>query len=103
MNLPSHPAAWREADDAIDWYAARSPRTGVRFTDAIDRAVDDIAANPRMYPLADDAPPGDEVRNLIMSRFPYRVVYLLNGTQVVIVAVAHTSRPPGYWHSRLAP
>lgn len=103
MSLPFHPAARREADDAIDWYAARSPTTGVRFTAALDRAVDDIAAGPRTYPTADDCPPGKEVRNLIVVRFPYRVVYLISTTGVTILAVAHTSRQPGYWHHRLTP
>jgi toxin ParE1/3/4 len=97
MSVAFHPAARREADDAIDWYAARSPRTGVRLADALDRAVDDIAASPRSHP------PGDEVRNLLLTRFPYRVVYLLQDDQTVIVAVAHTSRRPGYWHQRLVP
>jgi plasmid stabilization system protein ParE len=103
MSISFHPAAQREADDAIDWYAARSPRTGLRLADALDRAVDDIVASPRLYPPADDAPPGDEVRNLLLTRFPYRVVYLLQDDQTVIVAVAHTSRRPGYWHQRLVP
>ncbi len=39
-------------------------------------------------------------RRLFMRRFPYRVIDTLAGDQVRILAVAHSSRRPGYWQRR---
>jgi hypothetical protein len=36
-----------------------------------------------------------------LHRFPYRVVSLETGSDVLVVAVAHDRRRPGYWTRRL--
>lgn len=43
--------------------------------------------------------PGCEVR---VAGFPYRLVYLVQPADVVVVALAHEKRKPGYWRDRLA-
>jgi len=40
-------------------------------------------------------------RRVPVSRFPYHVVYLEWESVIRILAFAHDSREPGYWHSRL--
>jgi mRNA-degrading endonuclease RelE of RelBE toxin-antitoxin system len=42
------------------------------------------------------------VRKARLRTFKYNVIYVIDDTEVVIVAVAHYRRRPGYWHSRLA-
>jgi len=37
-----------------------------------------------------------------VRRFPFLIVYAMLGDQLVVIAVAHTSRKPGYWRERLA-
>jgi hypothetical protein len=37
-----------------------------------------------------------------VKRHPYLVVYAILPDQIVVLAVAHTSRKPGYWRERLA-
>ncbi|MGL6096716.1 MAG: type II toxin-antitoxin system RelE/ParE family toxin [Fimbriiglobus sp.] len=102
MSLPFHPEARREAERAVAWTADnRSARDALRLVDALERAADEIAAQPRRYPAADDGPDGAEVRNLVLLRLPYRVVFLVRPEGVIVLAVAHTSREPGYWTERL--
>ncbi len=36
-----------------------------------------------------------------MNRFPYGVVYTVRGADLVIIAVMHLRRKPGYWQGRL--
>jgi len=36
-----------------------------------------------------------------VKRHPYLVVYAILSDQLVIIAVAHTSKRPGYWRRRL--
>ncbi|HSS65741.1 MAG TPA: hypothetical protein VLS27_15020 [Gammaproteobacteria bacterium] len=40
-------------------------------------------------------------KRLILKRFPYDVVVRELADEVVVVAVAHHSRRPGYWRGRL--
>lgn len=39
-------------------------------------------------------------RRFTLTRFPYTIVYRMRETDVYIVAIAHTSRRPGYWKNR---
>jgi len=40
-------------------------------------------------------------RRYLLRRFPFSVVYRIEPTRIVIVAMAHFRRRPGYWRSRL--
>ncbi len=40
-------------------------------------------------------------RRIVLKRFPYDVVFLLDRDRVVILAYAHHSRRPGYWRERV--
>jgi hypothetical protein len=37
-----------------------------------------------------------------VQRHPYLVIYVVIPGQLVILAVAHTSKRPGYWRRRVA-
>jgi hypothetical protein len=37
----------------------------------------------------------------VLQRFPFSVVYLDDADLVIIVAVAHRKRRPGYWKERV--
>jgi plasmid stabilization system protein ParE len=102
VNYRIHPAAEQEAEAAAEWYGAQVPALAIEFARQYAMVIDTIAETPRMYALAEDAPPGIECRNkLRLGRFPYRVVYAIIGEDIYIVAVAHHSRRPGYWRDRL--
>jgi len=45
---------------------------------------------------------GTKVQRRRMERFPYTIFYSNNLREVYILAVAHTSRRPGYWKTRIA-
>jgi plasmid stabilization system protein ParE len=98
-----HPAAELEAEEAADWYGERSPALAVEFARQYAQVIDVIVEKPRMYGLADDAPPGVECRNALrLGRFPFRIVYALpSDDEIYVVAVAHHNRRPAYWQDRL--
>ncbi len=94
-----HRLASQEYVRALRWYARRSPRAAQRFQDAIDEAVRRIAAAPQSWPIF-----RGPYRWLRAGRFPYIVYYrLVSSTDVLIVAVAHQQRRPGYWVRRSPP
>jgi plasmid stabilization system protein ParE len=61
----------------------------------VQKVLDTIAANPERYPLV-----SDDVREALVSRFPYCVYYRVKPDRVVVIAVFHTSRDPSVWQGR---
>jgi toxin ParE2 len=39
-------------------------------------------------------------RRILLSRFPYQIVYYATPTDIIIVALAHLKRRPNYWKDR---
>jgi toxin ParE1/3/4 len=91
------PEAAEELLEAAEWYEARRPGLGAEFVGAVEYAMN-AAANA---PLAAAGWPGSKRhRRRVMERFPYILVYELRGDTIEFVAIAHTSREPGYWLKR---
>jgi plasmid stabilization system protein ParE len=102
MSLEYHPGANQDAQQAISRYERDDPVAAAEFTEALLEAEADIVRSPLKYALADDAPAGFEVRERVVRRFPYRMLYLVDSAGVLLLAVAHHHRRPDYWHERLA-
>lgn len=91
-----HRLAAREYRDSRDWYAVRSASVAERFRIAVDRAVDRIAAEAEALPVL-----SGQYRWVRVRRFPYLLIFRRQSPEtIMIVAVAHTSRRPGYWRRR---
>ena len=98
--LWEHPEATAEYVAATGWYETRGQGLGVGLIDQVEAAQKRILEWPDAWP----AFPGWErvplVRTAKVAVYPYRISYVVRGTQVAILAYAHTSREPGYWHHR---
>jgi plasmid stabilization system protein ParE len=91
-----HRLAAEEFRQARDWYARRSRRAAFRFIQAIDAALQQVAADPERWPLYDDRHHWVKTR-----KFPYLLIYRRAGEdRLTVVAVAHSNRRPGYWRRR---
>lgn len=90
------PTAARELADIVRYYAAQYPGRGDRFVNALDDALLRIAEAPQGFPLL--RPP--DIRSAKVARFPYRVVFIVLGGDVDVLAVAHAKRRPGYWRGK---
>jgi plasmid stabilization system protein ParE len=90
------PAAVRELAADIRYYDKRHPGRGQRFAAAVERALLGIAEAPDAYPVLYEP----DIRSAKVERFPYRVVYVVVGADVDVIAVAHAKRRPGYWRGR---
>lgn len=91
-----HQEATAEYDAAFDWYLERSPDAALRFDAEVDRALVQIIAAPRRW-----ASGPHSTRRFLLRQFPFTLVYREQASRIQIVAVAHTSRKPGYWKARL--
>ncbi|HTM45958.1 MAG TPA: type II toxin-antitoxin system RelE/ParE family toxin [Polyangiaceae bacterium] len=94
--LDLHPEALAEAEAAAQYYAARNIKASVAFSDALLAAIREIESAPHIFPAH-----VNETRRLLLRTFPFSVVYIFDEQRIFIIAVAHGSRRPGYWISRL--
>ena len=97
MQILFHPEAQAELNYAINHYEDIEPSLGYQFAIEVYAAVERIKANPRLWPLLND-----EVRRCLIHRFPYGIIYSIDDVQstVLILAVMHLHREPGYWSER---
>jgi len=95
MNVEVHPAAQEELHAARIWYEERSPLSAVGFAHEIAGAISRIAEAPSRYPLLEHG-----TRKVVLQRFPFSIFYRATEAKVVIIAIAHQKRRPGYWRWR---
>lgn len=96
-----HPDARGELRDAARWYDDAQPGLGTDFLDAIDQTVRRILDWPLSAPTFPGWHTAPPVRSMHVPVFPYRELYYVTDTSVVILAYAHQRRTPGYWQDRL--
>lgn len=96
MRYEFHPEALLEFQDAAVFYEAQQLGLGVRFIAAVQSAVDHIAASPKIWRVVED-----DTRRYLTKVFPYAVLYTVESDYVLVVAVMHCHREPGYWHHRI--
>jgi plasmid stabilization system protein ParE len=89
------PAAKVDLQEAYDWYAARSARAALLFELAADHALHQVAQNPELSARCDARHRLHRIR-----RYPYSIIYRIEPGTVLVVAVAHGRRRPGYWRNR---
>ncbi|MGE3273454.1 MAG: type II toxin-antitoxin system RelE/ParE family toxin [Chloroflexota bacterium] len=89
------PSASEEVEAARLWYRRQSAAAVQGFRRELDHAVAMIAEGPERHP-----PHLYGTRKFLLRRFPFMIVYRLDGGAVQVIAIAHTGRRPGYWRDR---
>ena len=89
--------ASEEFTDAVRWYEARRPGLGGELYDAVRATIEGIERQPEIGTTAYVDP---KSRRMLVARFPYHVVYRLEDDEIVILAIAHMKRRPGFWKHR---
>jgi len=88
-------AAEVDYTESLKWYALRSIEAANDFDAEFDRAIAQIADTPERFPMCDS-----RHRYFLLRRFPFRVIYRIAASDIVVIAVAHGSRSPDYWANR---
>jgi toxin ParE1/3/4 len=90
------PSAEEEMTEAALFYETANAGLGDDFLDDIQHAINTARLNPEH-----GAKIGIGFRRILVRRFPFSIVYAIEPEQVVVVAVAHQRRRPGYWKGRI--
>ena len=97
MRFIYHPDALAEYADAALYYEERTPGLGADFTREVETAIQCILEAPDRWRSLEE-----DVRRFLVRRFPYGVLYTIEDDHVLILALMHLSREPGYWRHRIA-
>lgn len=89
-------AARHEFLAEVIYYNREQPGLGARFAEAVEEAT----ARALAFPLA-GSPTPENTRRTFVKDFPFAVVYRPDEDGIVVFALAHHSRYPGYWLSRV--
>jgi len=95
MTIEFLPAAAAEVEEAVEWYNAKQPGLGEAFRQEVSKAVDRISLFPEGW-----AKVSHRSRRCLLRRFPYGVIYQVRDKMILVLAVMHLHRKPGYWHGR---
>ncbi len=96
VQVAFHRLADRELAKACARYAREGEGLRLRFIAAVDAATERIAEAPLQW-----ATYADKYRWIRVGKFAYVLYYqIISESCVLVLAVAHTSRRPGYWHRR---
>ena len=89
----------REAEFDIDeqYTAYEDKRVGLGhdFVLCIEEALDKLIRNPLIYRKFHQ-----DLRRISVRRFPYRVMYFVDGQKIIVTAVFHVRKDPSSWNSR---
>lgn len=92
MEIRLSQEANREYEEAWRYYEEQVPGLGNALKEDVRSALRRI----RTWPLSAPVEEG-EIRRVLLSRFPYKLLYSIESDHVYIIAVAHLHRRPRYW------
>lgn len=96
MIFSFHPEAEEEFEAAVAWYEERETGLGLDFAAEVREAIRLAQSMPLAWPRMEEA-----IRRVLVHRFPYGVLYSIEGDRLHILAVMHLRRRPGYWRERI--
>ena len=91
-----HPLAKQELTDAIGYYQTQGKPIALEFLNAVEFSTNLLTRYPELGLKFRGS-----VRRLVISKFPYSLLYrLLDDEQVYVLAIAHHKQKPSYWCKR---
>lgn len=95
MRVLFHRHARVELDEAIDFYKEISPSLARGLRDELAAALDRILEHPSI-----GVPVRSQLRRFLLRRYPYSLIYTVGDDHILILALMHHRREPGYWKDR---
>jgi toxin ParE1/3/4 len=96
MTWAFHPEARIEYHQGAAFYEECRRGLGAEFSREIESAIGRILEAPERWRITKQ-----DVRHYLAHKFPYAILYTLEQDFILIIAVAHASREPGYWKHRI--
>lgn len=88
--------AHQDIFETMLWYESQRDGLGAEFYKEVENVKNILSVNPTSFEIKYK----ENVRWIRTERFPYIVVYVVNESNVVILAVVSTHRHPKIWKGR---
>jgi hypothetical protein len=88
---------WQDLKETIDWYDDKSEDLGTKLLDDIWLAEEKLKVNP----LAFNKISKSNFRRILLTTFPYKIFFRIEGSNIYIIALIHSSRSNRYIKRRL--
>ena len=85
-----------ELDEAIAYFNRQVAGLGDRFQREVEATVALITEYPEI-----GSPITKRVRKFRVRKFKHKVIYVFDGAEIIIIAVAHHKKRPRYWRRRI--
>jgi len=95
MRFEFHPEALEEYEEAARYYASCQAGLELRFIDCVESSLRQVSEAPTRWAVF-----VVDVRRCLVRVFPFAIPYSVESDYVLIIAVMHLSREPGYWRDR---
>lgn len=89
------PDARAEFLSAVEYYEQCQKGLGKRFKDAVEAECSQISRMPFGFRVVQK-----HFRRCLVAKFPYAIFFSIEPDYILIVAVGHVRRMPGYWQGR---
>ena len=96
MKVGFHQKASEEIVETTAYYEGEVPSLGSGFIIEVERVVAVLCDQPNIGQSV-----GEELRRILLARFPYSLIYSIESERIWVIAVAHHRRRPGYWQERI--
>ena len=83
------PEAEDDLKGAFSWYEDKRTGLGYDFLLQVDAGINFINRNPEIHPTEYKG-----TRKHFIKRFPYKIIYLVEGNKIIVLAVIHGKRSP---------
>ena len=87
-----------ELEEAIAYFNGQVEGLGDRFEREVEATVALIMEHPQI-----GSPITKRVRKFRVRKFKHKVIYIVDGDEIIIIAVAHHKRRPRFWRHRIPP
>jgi toxin ParE1/3/4 len=85
--------ARQELKEIYRYYELRQKGLGASFKEELGSVIESIRRTPQAFGYDQLS----DTRILAMRRFPYVIHYLEEPSRIVVIAISHHRRKPGYW------
>jgi plasmid stabilization system protein ParE len=96
LKFSFHPAAKYELSQAAEFYKQKELNLGLDFLEEVYSAIKRILEFPLSFQKF-----SVNTRKCLINRFPFAIIYQIKEEGVIILAITHLSRKPGYWIERV--
>jgi len=85
-----------ELDEAYAWYEEQRSGLGEEFLAEVQTRLNLIQGNPEIH-----APIHRQVRRSLVKRFSSSILYRIEPSRIVVIAILHGRRDPERWRARI--